>query len=303
MKKKLFSLVLIVSLMANSGFVKANAEVIEDNQAVEWFDERMQDYEPYQEKLEEYPEMENVQASISYILIEDSIDKKGNVIDTNQEVFDNLDDMNAYEEEKLESNNIKPFVVNPGDIVYKTYSKMKVGLALYKYTSSRFFVSYTYEWLTLPSPGAISTNKIRAVVGLALNPQLSIDSSTYDGRVSYTTDWVQGTQFGQTSYMKNVSNGGITIKPSGTQGIGYSFSVPHYTGANFNIVTSMSGNISCTAFKSNTNDNYCSALGSYADVTTTLSLDSFSVSIPAGISFGAATSYSSYNLQDSLYIK
>lgn len=195
--------------MANSGFVKANAEVIEDNQAVEWIDERMQDYEPYQEKLEEYPEMENVQASISYILIEDSIDKKGNVIDTNQEVFDNLDDMNAYEEEKLESNNIKPFVVKPGDTVYKTYSKMKVGLGLYQYTSSRFFVAYTYEWLTLPLPGAISTNKIRAVVGLALNPQLSIDSSTYGGRVSYTTDWVQVTQFGQTSYMKNTSNGGI----------------------------------------------------------------------------------------------
>lgn len=263
--------------------------------------------------MKDYPNTKNVSNETFYVLYETTVDNEGNVLKNTKNTFKSEKEMNSFEQlrkeekskeiKKIESSIVSFSIPSDGSTEYTYYSSMKMGLSLYKFTSSRFFTACTYEWLSLPAPGIGSTSKLQAVVGLSLAPQLTMDASTYGGRVSYTTNYLYGTQIGQASYNRNNSNGGISIQATGAQGIGFSFTTPHYTGANYEIVTSMSGVISCIAYKSNTLDQYCSIFGEYDDVSLTLSLSNFSVSYPLGISFGLATSRTRYTAQGALDIR
>ncbi len=288
MKKKFKkTIILLMIAILTFSFANIQASTTYDN----WISESLSDYEPLQTLIKKHPEAKMVENSTKYILTEITKDKEGNVLEANEKVFTNISSMQKYENQLKKENNIVPYTIGDQETKYKTYAKMKVGLSMYKYSSSRFFVAFVYDWLTVPEYDLLTYYK--AVVGLALDSGLSMDSSSYGGRVTLTN--INGD-----TIMRNSLNGGVDIKATGTQGIGYKIKESHqWNGA----IVDMEGVISCEANKNQPTDNFCSAYGEYAHVSTTLNLDNFSVSLDGGISFGLTTTKTPYSFQDSLYIR
>lgn len=265
-----------------------SVEVQAAKKSDDWISKSLIDYEPLQNLLLEYPDASKVEDKTSYILDVTTKNSKGDILKKEKKTFSNLEDMETYV--AVSENEIVPYSIEHGETAYKTYTKMRVGLTLYKYSSSYYFVAFVYEWLTPPSTSAF-TNMTEGVVGLALDTGLSMDGSSYAGRL--TINYWDHTE------TRTNSNGGLSIQATGTQGIGYPFSF--YNPNKY--ADSAEGVISCKAYKQAPNFEYVSAYGEYADVSMTLDLDNFSVSIPAGISFNLATSKTSYSIQDTLTVK
>ncbi|WP_312698849.1 hypothetical protein [Sedimentibacter sp.] len=280
------SLFLVMILTVNLFNVQAVTVSEED-----WISKALSDYEPLQSMLEQYPNAEKVQSNIKYVLTETIKDKDGEILNITQKNFDNLSKMQNYEEQLVEINNITPYVVGDGETKYKTYTKMRVGLALYKYNSNRFFVAFVYDWLTQPDYDALL--KYKGVVGLALDSGLSMDGTSYAGRV--TMKIIDGS-----TIMRNTQNGGVNIKATGTQGIGYKI---EESAQNTGLILEMEGVISCEAIKTSSNIIATSAFGEYAYVGFTPNLNSFSVSFPKGVSFGIGTTKTPYTYQDALDLR
>jgi hypothetical protein len=166
------------------------------------------------------------------------------------------------------------------------------------------FLSEQGYWLQIPVPGQASTMLLQGVLGLAMNPQLTMDGSSYAGRISYVSDYLYGTSnMGTISALLNTDNGGIIVRATSTLGIGFKFGIPHYTGYNYEIVRAMDGVISCTAYKSNTYDTTCSVKGELEHVSPYFAITGFSVSMPAGVSVGGVNSSTPYPVQESLDIR
>lgn len=280
------TLILMIATILTFSSITVQAADTHDN----WTSQILNDYEPFQKMLREDPNAKMIQNSTEYLLAETIKDKEGNVIETSEKTFATMSSMIAYENQLKQKDMIRIYSIGDGETKYKTYTKMRVGLSLYKYTNGKFFVSFVYDWLT--KPGYDIFTYYKAVVGLALDSGLTMDGTSYGGRVSMK--FINGT-----TLMKNNLNGGVFIQAAGTQGIGYKIKESHQTNGE---IVNMNGVISCDAYKTSSASSYCSAYGEYADVNVTLDLDDFSVSIPGGISFGFGTNKTPYNYQDALYI-
>lgn len=280
------TLILMIATILTFSSITVQADDTHNN----WVSQILNDYEPFQKMIKQNPNAKMVQNNTEYLLTETIKDKEGNILETNKQTFSTMSNMIAYENQLKQKDMIRVYSIGDGEIKYKTYTKMKVGLALYKYNSSEFFVAFVYDWLTQPDYDIFTYYK--AVVGLALDSGLVMDGTSYGGRV--TLKLINGN-----TIIRNDLNGGVSIKATGTQGIGYKIKESHQTNG---AIVDMEGVISCDAYKASPSYNYCSAYGEYADVSYTFNLDSFSVSFPAGISFSAATEKTSYNYQDALYI-
>lgn len=287
MKRKAVSLLLALVIFT-SNFTQVQAQEVENGN---WIEEKLSDYEPLQKFLKEYPDAKLVQNNTEYILNTVTQDEAGNVISSKKTSFPDLESMNSYDSVQQDMNNvISPFTISPGGSVYKTYSnKIKVGLSTYKYSTTRYFISCTFQWLTTPAPASRDT--IMGLAALALDSNMVMDGNTYGGRVSI----YDGTTVKK---MFNTTSGNLTVKASGINSIGFDFKypvpVPLY-------VNGMDGVISCEALV-NSQNKYCSIFGEYDDVTSALDLSNFSVSYPAGISVGIGTVRNQYTIQDALTI-
>lgn len=290
-----FMLFLMIFTILNPINVLAATPVTND-----WIAEYLADYKPLQTLLEEYPDTELVQQNTTYILNENIEDKEGNVIKSDQKAFSSISELENYENsaKRLDlltskittigvgENLITPNTVSNGTPFYKTYSKIKMGLSLYRYSSTSFMVACTYDWIDGFDYDLLYNYK--AVIGLALGSGLSMLGNSYDGRITMTV--IGGSVVEKTP----------EVRATGTSGIGYSIKVNAQT---YGMLKDMQGVISCTAKKVANSIVNCPAYGEYAAVTSTLSLYNFSVSIPAGISFGSATVSTPYSIQDNLDLR
>ena len=295
MKKilKKFAVLVCVAMLAvvvcNNAFIaQAQAKQIYSN---DWMYEKLKDYEPYQELIKEYPNAKKVDSNTKYILSEIVSDQNGKIIKATEKNFSDQKSMEKYQKEKELKNNQSDYdilTVNPGGTVYNTtYSQIQIGLSLYQYTSNNFFVACVYDWLTPPPETLLDYTK--GAVGLALDSMMAMNGNTYGGRVTAVS--ITGEVKDYTSY-----NGGISIQAQGNNAIGYGFSLPYVT-------TDIYGVISCEAYKSVPNANYCSAFGEYDSVTYSIDVKNFSISFPAGISFNTATLKDRYTINDALNIR
>ncbi len=287
--KKIISGVLLLSLLVcNNAFI-AKAE---QDTSSNWMSEQLKDYEPYQELIKEYPNAQKVQSNTNYILSEIVSDQNGVIIKTTEKTFSDQESMDKYQEEKEIENiqtNFNVNTVNPGQTVYNTtYTQMLIGLSLYKYTSNRFFVACVYDWLTPPPATLLDYTK--GIVGLALDSMMSMDGSTYAGRVT-AVQITSGKVETYTSY-----NGGLSIQATGNNAIGYSFSLPYASSDAYGV-------ISCEAYKNFPSVNYCSAFGEYDSLNYILDISNFSVSYPYGISIGTAHVKTPYTVNDALNLQ
>lgn len=280
------TLILMIATILTFSSITVQAADTHDN----WTSQILSDYEPFQKMLREDPNAKMIQNNTEYLLTETIKDKEGNILETNEKTFSTMSSMLNYENQLKQKDMIRIYSIGDGETKYKTYTKMRVGLSLYKYTNGKFFVAFIYDWLTTPDYDILSYYK--AVVGLALDSGLTMDGTSYSGRVSIKN-------IANQDIMRNTLNGGVVIQATGTQGIGYKIKESHQK---IGAIKDMEGVISCDAYKTSPSYTYCSAYGEYADVSLTLNLDDFSVSIPAGISFGFGTTKTSYNYQDALYI-
>ncbi|MDF2872062.1 MAG: hypothetical protein K0R05_3637 [Anaerocolumna sp.] len=253
--------------------------------------EQLKDYEPYQELIKEYPNAQKVQSNTNYILSEIVSDQNGEIIKTTEKTFSDRKSMDKYQEEKEIENiqsNFNVYTVNPGETVYNTtYTQMQIGLSLYKYTSNRLFVACVYDWLT---PPATLLDYTKGIVGLALASMMSMDGSSYAGRVTA----VQITSGKVKNYTS--SNGRLSIQATGNNTIGYFFSLPYAS-------SDVYGVISCEAYKNFPEVNYCNAFGEYDSINYILDISNFSVSYPTGISIGTANVKTPYTVNDALNLR
>lgn len=292
------SLLMVMLLTLNFTNVQAVSTVTSDD---DWISQALSDYEPLQSLINEYPETVLIQNDTEYILNETKKDKDGNILETNRKNFSSLLSMQKYEKKLKEGKNVKElsdgtviiFSIGDGETKYSTsYSKIKVGLSLYKYSSEKFFVANVYEWLTTPDVNWYYDHK--AVVGLSLGSQLSMDGpSTYGGRVTLTN------YLGET-FMRNNLNGGLTIQATNAEGIGYSI---NENAQHIGLISGIEGVLSCKATQTNPSDTACSAFAEYDYVSATLGLNNFSVSFPGGISFSSATTKTRYTYQNTLDLR
>lgn len=282
--KKIISALLLLLLVCNTPFI-ANAQQISTN---DWISEQLKDYEPYQKLIKEHPKAQQVQSNTKYVLTEIVSDQNGEILKTNEITFSNKKSMDKYQKEKEEVINIQPYIVNPGGTVYNTsYTQMRIGLCLFKYSSERFFVACVYDWLTPPPATLLDYTKGAAC--LALDSMMSMDRSTYAG-------YVTGVLLSGGSETKASYDGKLSIQASGTNAIGYSFSFPFAS-------SDINGVISCEAVKNFPSVNYCSAFGEYDSVNYSFDISNFSVSYPYGISFNTATVKTPYTINDALNLK
>ena len=285
--KKFISAVLLLSLLVCNNTFIAKAEQITSSN---WISEQLKDYEPYQELIKEYPNAKKVQSNTNYILSEIVSDQNGEIIKTTEKTFSDKKSMDKYQEEKENiQSDFNVNTVNPGQTEYNTsYSQMQIGLSLYQYSSSRFFVACVYDWLTPPLATLLDYTK--GIVGLSLDSMMSMDRNTYAGRVTavlLTSGKVE-------SY--TTSNGGISIQASSTNAIGYSFSLPYASSDAYGV-------ISCEAYKNFPDVDYCGAFGEYDSLSYILDISNFSVSYPYGISIGTANVKTPYTINDALNLQ
>lgn len=283
MKKKILTVILMMALLAiNFSYVQAETIPTED-----WISEKLIDYEPLQELIREYPKTKKVQVRTEYKLNETITDEEGKVVKINEKTFSDKKSMDKYQKErekKTKNSDISTLSILPGETKYNyNYSQLKIGLAFYKYSSNYFFVACVYDWITKPYFSTVT--RTNGIVGLALGDGLSMDGSSYEGRVSI--DWAGSTED------LTKSDGGLSIKAGSPNAIGYSFHVSHMS-------SDIYGVISCKAYKTSNQYSYASAFGEYDNVYT--KLGGFSISYPAGISVGIGTTRDRYTIQDSLYI-
>lgn len=289
--KKIFShislcmAIVMIFTMFKYDFVNADT-IASDN----WITACLSDYEPLQSLLEEYPDAKLVQTSTTYILNKVTVDDKGNILKREEKKFPSLSSLEKYEEMSKKSDVLMPNTVRDGGETYTDYSKIRIGLALYRYSSTRFFVASTYEWLEPFDYDYLLEYK--AAVGLAVGDGLSMEGSSYAGRVTMTN--IRG------DIIQKTNGNGLRIQATGAYGIGYSFTQKAQRDG---VIKHMQGVISCTAYKTSSAITNCPAYGEYADVSFSLDLDNFSVSIPAGISFNLFTSYTAYSHQDNLDLR
>ena len=288
MKKKVLCVLLSCTLLLSNNLFIAQAK---EDSSDDWMLQELIDYEPYQELIKEHPNTEKVATKTKYILSEIVSDQNDNIIKSTEKSFSNQKSMDLYQkqlEEENKASDVSMSIVSPGETKYNTsYTKIRVGLSLYKLSSDYFFVAFVYDWLTPPPTTLLDYTK--GAVGLCLDSGMSINASSIGGRVSATL--LSGEED-----MLNTVNGRLMIKSDSINGIGYAFSLPYAT-------SDISGVISCNAYKNTPNTDYCSAFGEYDVVSKTLNLDDFSVSWPAGISFNVNTDRTRYTYGDALNIK
>lgn len=288
MKKFITAVLLLSLLVCNNTFIANAGQITSSN----WMSELLKDYEPYQELIKEYPNANKVQSNTNYILSEIVSDQNGEIFKTTEKTFSDKNSMDKYQEKREVENIQSDFnvnTVNPGQTVYNTtYTQMRIGLTLYKYTSDRFFVACVYDWLTPPPATLLDYTK--GIVGLALDSMMSMDRTTYAGRVTA----VQITSGQVDNY--TTSNGGITIQASGNNAIGYSFSLPYAS-------SDVYGVISCEANKNFAGVNYNSAFGEYDSLSYIFDINNFSVSYPFGISIGTANVKTPFTISDGLNLQ
>jgi hypothetical protein len=191
--------------------------------------------------------------------------------------------------------------ITPGQAVTKDFSVLQVTLSYSKIqytTSDMYYVKNSFVWTKLPSPGY--TTNIMGVIGLAFNPQLSIDGASLQGRYYYDRYVALGSGGGN-----NLSTAVTFDVPTTTYGMGASFNFTHQKGQGLaDYLTAFSGYVGCVAIKSNSDDQYCSTLAIYEDVSSFGLLSSeVSISFPAGVSFSFGAVHTPYNVQDSLTLR
>lgn len=289
MKKNMLILIICVLTIFNSINVRA-AENGND-----WIGEILKDHESFQELILKHPDAVRVQEETSYIFTVEKYNSSGKLIDTEEKRFSDISKLEEYKDEitmNLETNSsnnaVMPLIIEDGETRYVDYNTVKVGLALYKYSSNRFYVAFVCEGKVpeLP-PFGLPSEFLDSVLGLALGNGLVMDGTSYAGRITYYTPF-------QGEYVESTVNGRLSIRPTGTEGIG--FHSKTFKGSQ----KTFQGVISCTALKQGTNSDYVSAYGEYAKINLSLDPTSFSVSIPAGISFNLATTKTAYPIQDAL---
>jgi hypothetical protein len=281
MRKKLFSLLLVaIMLVINVSTVPAQAKVNKPN----WVTKMEKEDQPLIDTLKEYPNAELIQTKVSYVLDIAIKDENGNIIQTGKKSFSDIASMNAYEKKLNETNvdSIKIQDINPGSGKTLNFSAMQVSLALYKLTSTKYSIHSSFQSLSAPIVNWIG--QCMGAVGLAVDSNLSVDGSSYEGHFSYTN---AGGTFTPS----------ISVLPRGSGAIGYSFNVFCPAG-----LQSISGYLNFKASKSNTGTLSSGVIAEVDLVSATASLDNFSVSAPAGISFQLATSNDRYPLQDALLL-
>jgi|GEM_PF-1627209 len=303
--KKLFKtfLSLLMIILLSFNFTNTQAAQTPVSTSDDWISQALSDYEPLQTLKKEYPDTEMVENTTKYILNETEEDKDGNTLAVKKREFLNDSDLEKYldkikkEEikkgkkvEEKKDGTVSIYLIEDGQTKYVTYTKLKIGLSLYKYTSEKFFVACVYNYTTKPEIDL--TYHHQGIAGLALGPQLAMDGqSSYGGRVTITNYLGEKT-------VRNNLNGGLSIQATGTQGIGYSV---HETETDLGLITGLEGVISCTATQTNSSDTVCSAFGEYDFVRS--GLGGFSVSYPSGISVGLVTIRTRYTIQDALNLR
>lgn len=303
--KKLFKtfLSLLMIILLSFSFTNAQAAQTPVSTSDDWISQALSDYEQLQTLKKKYPDTEMVENTTKYILNETKKDKDGNTLAVNKREFSNDSDLEKYldkikkeeikKEKKVEEKKdgtVTTYMVEDGQTKYVTYTKIKVGLALYKYSSEKFFVACVYTYTTKPEIDL--TYHHQGIAGLALGTQLAMDGqSSYGGRVTITNYLGEET-------VRNTINGELSIQATGTQGIGYSV---HESETDLGLITGLEGVISCTATQTNPSDTVCSAFGEYDYVRSTIG--GFSVSYPSGISVGLATVRTRYTIQDALDLR
>lgn len=279
MRNKLYSLLLVtIMLVINVSTVPAQAKVSKPD----WVTTMEKEDQALIDTLKEYPNAELVQTKVSYVLDISVKDENGNIIQTGKKSFSDKASMNAYEKKLNETNvdSIKIQNINPGSYRYLNYSAMQISVALYKLTSSVYSIHSSFQSLSAPIVNWLG--QCMGAVGLAVDSNLSADGTSYEGNFSYTN---AGGTFKPS----------ISVLPKGTGAIGYSFNVFCPAG-----LQSISGYLNFKATKSNTGTVSSGVIAEVDLVSSTVSLDNFSVSAPTGISFTYATSCTPYPLQDTL---
>lgn len=300
--KTFLSLLMIILLSFN--FTNTHAAQTPVSTSDDWISQALSDYEPLQTLKKEYPNTEMVENNTKYILNETEKDKNGNILAVKKREFLNESDLDKYldkikkEEikkgkkiEEKKDGTVSIYLIEDGETVYNnSYTKLKIGLSLYKYSSEKFFVACVYEYKTKPEIDLTYHHK--GIAGLALGTQLAMDGkSSYGGRVTITNYLGEKT-------VRNNLNDGLDIQATGTQGIGYRI---HEAETDLGLITGLEGVISCTATQTNPTDTSCSAFGEYDYLS--ISLGGFSVSYPSGISVGTGTVRTRYTIQDALDLR
>ena len=288
MKKKIISILLVMSLLVcNSTFISQ----AKSDSADDWMVKQLKDYEPYQELMKNHPDAQKVHGKTEYILNEIISDQNDEIIKTTKKTFTSQDSMDKYQkdrESKNKESNVTLFSIIPDSTKYSTqYTKIKIGLTLYKYSSSRFFVACVFDWLTPPPYNLIRCTD--GAIGLALDSGMSMDGTSYAGRVT-SVEEARGIVKDYIS-----SEGKLKINADSANAIGAVFHIPYPT-------SDIYGILSCNAYKNAPSIQYCSAFAEYDSVGISLSPSSISVSFPAGISFDLLTSRTRYTYQDALSI-
>lgn len=287
MKKKILS-ILLIAVLISSYFIPTKVQA-NDVTNDDWIQEKLSDYEPLQQLLEEHPDAKLVESKTEYILNAITQDSAGNVIKSEKKAFSDLNSLYNYKstQESLQSL-AGPYIVEPGGTTYVSYGWVRVGLSTYKYTNTQFFVAAVYDWLQVP---IVNSTIYMGLVGLAFDSNLSMINGTYAGRASlYRSS-------GSIAKQYTTNAGNLSIGASAANAIAFSFT---YITTIPGEVADMDGVISCTALKNSQNP-YCNAFGEYDDVT--VGLGNFSVSYPAGISVGPTTIRDRYTIQDSLNVR
>ena len=295
MKKKIISFMLALSMvMACVPSVNAKAaekpmhQLEEETAENDWINEMLEHYEPYLELKKEYPEISKVYSKTEYVLSEMTADKNGNIVKTNNTKFSNLEEMREEHIQKEAKSGVSygARAVMPGQLSYKTYAEIQIGIALMQYADGSYFVAFLYDWLTMPEFNLVT--RCDAAVALALDSGMTMEGSSYEGLVVIEDVSGEPEEF-------STENERLSVKASSANAIGYNFRVSY-------MPTDIYGLISCNAYKNEKDIDYCSVFGEYDTIKFSLNPSNFSVSYPAGLSFGFGTSRDRYTIQEALYI-
>lgn len=242
---------------------------------------------------------EEVQTQTTYYVTEYSISSIDVANYTTPEKQELESCVTAFSEYPLEyisqlENQILPTTITPPGKKVVDYSVLQVTLSVAAGSQNGqivYFIRNSFVWIKLPTPGY--TTNIMGVIGIALNPQLTIVTSSATGKFNY-------------SRYASPGGGSVTDKeedivfnvPTSTDSIGATFNFTHQSGSGLkNYLTEFSGYVNCRAYKSASDDQWCSVLGIYEDVDSFGFSNEVSISFPAGVSFSLAAVHTPYNVQ------